>query len=174
MLSKSLIQFSVEGPCCIPSLLFDLRPNYGGGNKDNGYLLQKFPCRHCYTQCPQSCSRPLPTQASTRDSWTLLGKSGSSLLWVHCSFLLGPGAHKVLIVPSKSLFSQSCVSSGGCVVGLIATSSKRAYAIPRSAAPGAPAPAAGHCRPIPPQKTLKHSSVSVSVGSQGPEHTRFV
>ena len=30
MLSKSLIQFSVEG--CVPSLLFDLRPNYGEGN----------------------------------------------------------------------------------------------------------------------------------------------
>ena len=30
MLSKSLIQFSVEGWGCVPSLLFDLRPNYGG------------------------------------------------------------------------------------------------------------------------------------------------
>ena len=27
-----------------------------------------------------------------------------SLLWGHCSFLLGPGAHKLLFVPSKSLF----------------------------------------------------------------------
>ena len=25
-------------------------PNYGGGNEDNGNLLQKFPCMHCYTQ----------------------------------------------------------------------------------------------------------------------------
>ena len=33
-----------------------------------------------------------------------------SLLWGHCSFLLGPGAHKVLFVPSKSLLPQSCVS----------------------------------------------------------------
>ena len=39
----------------------------------------------------------------------------------------GPGAHKVLFVPSKSLFPQSCVSSGGSVVGLMATSSMRAY-----------------------------------------------
>ena len=29
MLSKSLIQFSVDGRGCVPSLLFDLRPNYG-------------------------------------------------------------------------------------------------------------------------------------------------
>ena len=27
-----------------------------------------------------------------------------SLLWGPCSFLLGPGVHKVLYVPSKSLF----------------------------------------------------------------------
>ena len=26
-----------------------------------------------------------------------------SLLWGHCSFLLGPGAHRVLLVPSRSL-----------------------------------------------------------------------
>ena len=145
MLSKSLIQFSNDEQGCVPSLLFDLRPNYGGGNEDDGNLLQKVPCTHCCTQWPQPCSRPLPTQASTRDSWTLLGKSGSSLLWVHCSFLLGPGAHKVLFIPSRSLFPQSCVSSGGSVVGLMVTSCKRAYAIPRSAAPRAPAPAAVHC-----------------------------
>ena len=40
-LSKSLIQFSVEGRGCVPSLLFDLRPNYDGSNEDNGDLLPK-------------------------------------------------------------------------------------------------------------------------------------
>ena len=74
MLSKSLIQFSVDGQ---GSLLFDLRPNYGGGNEDNGDLLQKVPCTHCCTQCPQPCSGPPPTHTSARDSWTLTGKSGS-------------------------------------------------------------------------------------------------
>ena len=39
------------------------------------------------------------------------GQVWLSLLWTHCSFLQGPGAHKVLSVPSKSLFPQSCVSS---------------------------------------------------------------
>ena len=34
-----------------------------------------------------------------------------SLLWGHCSFLLGSCAHKVLFVPSKSLFPQSYGSS---------------------------------------------------------------
>jgi len=41
MLTKSLIQFSVQGQGCISSLLFDLRPNYGGGKEDNGDLLQR-------------------------------------------------------------------------------------------------------------------------------------
>ena len=77
MLSKFLVQFSVDGWSCVQSLLFDLRPNYGGGNEDNGNLLQKVPCMHFSTECPQSCSRPPWTHASARDSWTLTGKSGS-------------------------------------------------------------------------------------------------
>ena len=76
MLSKSLIQFSLEGQGCAPSLLFDLRPNYGGGNEDNGDL-QKVPCTPCCPQCPQPCSKPLPTHTSARDSWTLTAKSGA-------------------------------------------------------------------------------------------------
>ena len=59
------------------SLLFDLRPNCGGRNEDNGNFLQKAPCRHCCTQCAQTSSRPLLTHASTGDSWTLVGKSWS-------------------------------------------------------------------------------------------------
>ena len=125
MFSKSLIQFSVDGRGCVPSLLLapatakslqscltlsnpmdcsppgssvhgifqervlewgaiafsplllDLRPNYGGGNEDNGDLLQKVLCKQGSTQCPRPCSRPPPTHASARDSWTLTGMSGS-------------------------------------------------------------------------------------------------
>ena len=50
---------------------------------------------------------PTLQQATTnpRLHWTLLDTHGQgwvSLFWGHCSFLLGPGAHKVLFVPSKS------------------------------------------------------------------------
>ena len=140
MLNKSLIQFSVDGWGCVPSLLFDLRPNFGEGNEDNGDLLQNVPCTHCYTQCPQPCSRLLLSHASTGDSWILTGKSWSVSGGGHCSFLLGLGAHKSLFVSSRVLckFWWLCGR-------LLVTSSKRAYAIPRSAAPRAPAPAAGHC-----------------------------
>ena len=98
-LSKSLIQFSVDGQGCVPSLLFDLRPNYGGDNEDNGNLLQKVPCMHCCTQCHQPRSRPPSTHSSARDSWTLMVKSGSvscevtsPLSWalVHTRFCLCP------------------------------------------------------------------------------------
>jgi len=41
MLSKSLVQFSVEGQGCVPSLLFSLRPNYGRGNEGNGNLFKR-------------------------------------------------------------------------------------------------------------------------------------
>ena len=153
MLSKSLIQYSFDGRGCVPSLLLDLRPNCGGGNEDNGDLLQKVPLTlKQATADPRLCQRFLDTHGHV---WV-------SFLWGHCSFLLGPGAHKVLFVPSKSLFPQCCVSSSSSMVGLMVTSSKRAYAISRSAAPRAPG--AGHCWPVPRQETLRHGSGSASVG----------
>ena len=110
-LSKSLIQLSGDGWGCVPSLLFDLRPNYDGGKEDNGDLLQKVPCTHCHTQCPgpeEGHLWPTPLQETPGH---LQGSLGQFLVGGHCSFLLGPGVHKILFVPSKSLFPQSCVSS---------------------------------------------------------------
>ena len=70
MLNKSLIQFSVDGHGCFPSLLFDLRPNYGGGNEAKGDLLQKVLCTHCCTQWPWPCSRPL-LETLVEGGWSL-------------------------------------------------------------------------------------------------------
>ena len=142
MLSKSLIQFSVDGWGCVPSLLFDLRPNYGGGNEDKApskgpvHELQHsvFPTLQQATANPCLYQRLLDTH----------GQVWVNLLWGHSSILLGPGVHKVLFCPPR-VFLQSCISSGSSMVWLMATSSKRANAIPRSAAPRAPAPAAVHC-----------------------------
>ena len=111
MLSNSLIQFSHDGWSCVPSLLFDLRPNYGGGNEDNGDLLQKVPCRPCYTQCPQPCSRPPLTHASARDSWTLTGKSGSVSCGVTAPFSWVLVHTRFCLCPPRNLLPQSCVSS---------------------------------------------------------------
>ena len=82
MPSTSLIQFSVDSWGFVPSLLFDLRPNCGGGNEDNGDLLQKVLCTHCFTQCPDSvaghCRPRRPPETP--------GHSPASL----SQFLLGP------------------------------------------------------------------------------------
>ena len=74
---------------------------------------------HSVPPALQQATADRPLQETPGQVWV-------SLLWGHCSFLLGPGAHKLLFVPAKSLFPQSCVSSGGSVVGLMAPSSKRA------------------------------------------------
>ena len=84
---------AVSTPCYLPG------PNYGGGNEDNGDPLAKVLCTYCCTQCPQPCSRSPPTHATTGDSWTLTGKSGSvscevtapfSWVLLHTRFCLCP------------------------------------------------------------------------------------
>ena len=111
------------------------------------------PAAACYQPLP-----PRPSQASL----------GQSLVR---SLLLSPGSwcKQSSVCALQQSISQSCVSSGSSMVGLMVTTSKRAYAIPKSAAPRAPVPVAVHCRPTPPQEMLKHSSVSVSVGSLDPD-----
>ena len=92
--------------------------------------------------------------------WRLLDTHGHvwiSFLWGHCSFLLGPGAQSCCALQES--ISPSGVSSFSSMVRLMATSSKRAYVIPTSAAPRDPVLVADHHRPIPPQEMLKHSSV---------------
>ena len=74
------------------------RQLYGVANDD---LLQEG---FCHTLCvsgllqPEPCphGRPLLTRASTGDTQTLKGRSGSASVG-----LLGPGAHKVLFEPSE-------------------------------------------------------------------------
>ena len=85
------------------------------------------------------------------------------------SLLLSPGSWcaQGSVCTLQESISQSCVSSGSSVVGLMTTLSKRAYAIPRSAAARAPGPVAVHCWPILPQETLKHSSVLSICGVSG-------
>ena len=100
---------------------------------------------------------PTPPLETPGHSWASQGQSlvESLLLSPGCWCTQGP------VSALQSQFPQSCVSSGSSVVGLMATSSKRAYAIPRSTAPRAPDPVAVHCWPIPLQETLKHSCLSL-------------
>ena len=41
---------------------------------------------HCYTQCPQPCSRPQLTHTSVKGSWTLTASLGQSLVGVTAPF----------------------------------------------------------------------------------------
>ena len=93
---------------------------------------------------PPAYSRPPPTHTSAEDAWTLTGKSGS----VSCGVI---APFSWVLVPQGSICAlQESVSPVLCKFwwlygGLMATSSKRAYAIPRSAAPRASTPTAVHC-----------------------------
>ena len=53
MLSKSLIQVSVDGQGCVPSLSFGLQANNDRSNEDNGDLLQNIFCMPYCIQCMQ-------------------------------------------------------------------------------------------------------------------------
>ena len=161
-------EFSVDGQGCVPSLLCDMKSNSGEVMK---IMVASFKRSHAGTAA-FSAFDPAAATADPRLHWRLLDTHGQvwvSLFWGHCSFLLGPSEHKILFVPSKSLFPQSCVSSGSSVVYLMVTSSNKAYAIPRSTAPRAPAPASVHCR--------RHSNTVLSQSLWDLwvlVHTRFV
>ena len=91
---------------------------------------------------------PTPLPETPGHSWASLYQS------LVGSLLLSPGSwytQDLVCALQESIF-QSCVSSDSSMVGLMATSSKGAYAIPESAAPRAPVPVAVHCWPVPPQR----------------------
>ena len=98
--------------------------------------------------CTGSLSAPSPAaghfQPTPPQTLDTHGQVWVNLLWGHCSFLLGPGEYKVLFVPSKCLF-PSPVEVWQLYGGFMVTSSRRAYAIPKSAASRAHAPVAVHC-----------------------------
>ena len=91
------------GRGCVPSLLFDLRPNYGGGGEDNGDLLQQV-LHALLHSVPPTLQQATADPRLPRRLPGTPGQVWGSLLWGHGSFLLGPGAHRVLFVPSQSLF----------------------------------------------------------------------
>ena len=63
MLSKSLIQFSVDGQGYVPSLLCDLRPSYSGGTEDNGTSFKRSHADTATLSAPNPAAghhRPMP------------------------------------------------------------------------------------------------------------------
>ena len=106
MFSKSLIQFSVDGWGCVPSLLFDLRPNYGGGKEDNGDLLQRSHAGTVALSAPNPAAghrQPTPLPETRGHSQACLGQSFvGSLIFSPRSWCTQDFVHA-----SKNLYPQS-------------------------------------------------------------------
>ena len=140
MLSKSLIQFFVDGWSCVPSLSFTWDQTMV---EIMQIMVTSFKRSHA---CTAALSAPNPAAGHCQPTPRLRlldahGQVWVSLLWGHCSFLLGPGVPKVLFVSSKCLFPQSYVISSGSMMGLMAASFKRSRACTSTLS--APSPAAG-------------------------------
>ena len=116
VLNKSLVQFSADGRCCVPSLLLGLKPAYGGAMVVMATSFQKNLRHHAWFP-GLLYSVALTLRQGTVDTHLrqrLLDTHRQvcfNLLWGRCFFLLHPGVHKILSVPSKSLFPQSWGSS---------------------------------------------------------------
>ena len=94
---------AVSPPCCL---------TWGqGGNEDNDDLQRSHarPATLSASDPAAGHRQPTPLPEILGHSWACLGQ----FLWGHWSFLLDPDVHKVLFVPSTSLFPQFCGSSGG-------------------------------------------------------------
>ena len=144
MLSKSLVQLSVDGWSCVPSLLFTWGQTMVEVMK---IMVTSFKRSHAGTAALSTPTpaaghcQPTPLMEIPGHSQASLGQSlvGSLLL------SLGTWCSQVSVCAFQESISQSSVNSGSSMVGLMVTSSKRPHAIPRSAAPRAPVPAAAHC-----------------------------
>ena len=96
MLNKSLIQLPVDGWSCVPSLLFDLRPNYGDGGNEGMEVMKimatsfKRPqARTAALSAPEAAAghfRPAPLQETPGHFRACLGQS------LVGSLLLSPGS----------------------------------------------------------------------------------
>ena len=167
MLSKSLTQFSVDGWGCVPSLLFDLRLNYAGSNENNGNLLQKGHARTAVLNAPSPAAghrqptlppeNPGHSQASLSQSLvgSLLLSSGS---WCTQDFVCAL-QESVSPVLRKFWWLYGGVNGDILQEGLCHT---------QDCCTQSPCPCGRLLLTRTPQEMLKHSSVSVSVGSLGP------
>ena len=115
-------------PCCLPGTKLRWRQWRWWRPPSEG------PIMHCCTQCshPEAAHRwPTPPLLDTPS------ESGSVSCVVTAPFSCVL-VHTGSVCALQESVPQSCVSSGRSMVGLMVTSSKRAYATPKSAAPGSP------------------------------------
>ena len=129
MLSKSLIQFSVDGWSCVPSLPFTWGQTMVEVMKILVISLKRSHACTATVRAPNPAGGhdwPTPLRETPGHSQASLGQSPVG------SLLLSPGfwCTRFYCALQQESISQSCVSSGSSAVGLMTTSSKRTYAIP--------------------------------------------
>ena len=134
-LSKPLIQFSVDGGGCAPSLLFTwgqtmvevmriMVTSFKRSHAHTATLSVPDPAAgHCWPTPPLETPRHPQASPGQSPMGSRLFSPGSWCTRFYCAL--------------QESISQSCVRSGISMVGLMAISSKKAYSIPKSAAPRA-------------------------------------
>ena len=131
MLSKSLMQFSVDGWSRVASLLLTWSQTMEQVMK-TVVVFFKGPMPARLHSMPAALQRATANPCHHQNRMDTHRQVLDSLLWGDRPFLL---VHiRFCLCPPRVCF-PSCVGSGGSTVGLMATSHKRTYAIPISAAP---------------------------------------
>ena len=174
MLSKYLIQFSVDGWRCVPSLFLTWDQTMEAAMNTMSTSFKRS-CAHSATlSAPNLAAVHRCPHTSAGTSWTLTGKSGSFPCGVTAPFswvLVHTGLACALqesVSPVLCKFWWLCGRVNGQFLqeGLWNT---------RSAAPRARSHVAGHWQPVTPQETLKHSKASLVQFLWGLQvHTSFV
>ena len=175
MLSKSLIQFSVDGWGCVASLLFTWGQTMVEIMK---IMVTSFKRSHAHTATlsapnPATCHhQPTPLPETPGHSWASLGQS------LVGSLLLSPGSWctqgPVCALPES--ISQSCVSSGSSYGGVNGNLLQEGLCHTQVCCSQSPCP---HGRPLLTHAStgntqiLKGRSGSVSVGLWVLVHARF-
>ena len=163
MLSKSLIQFSVDGWSFVPSLLFIWDKTMVEVMK---IMVTSFKRSHATTAtltCPQTCSSPPLTHASTGDSWTLTGKPGSVSCGLPAPFSWLPVHTRFCLCSLRVCFPALCQCwqlHGGVNGDLL----QEGLCHTKSAAPTAPIPVAVNFWLTPPQEMLSNTERWTQVG----------
>ena len=123
MFSKSLIQFSVDGGAAFPPYYLP-GPNYGEGSEDTTSFKRSHACTASLSAPSPAAGHCQPTPLPETPGH-LQANLGQALVG---SLLLSPGSWyaQSSVYARQEFISQFCVSSGSTMMGLVATSSKRA------------------------------------------------
>ena len=156
MLNKSLIQFSVDGWSCVPSLLFTWGQTIVKVMKIMAQMVKPLPAIRETRVRSLGWEDPLEKEMATHSSspaWRIPGMEEPGRLQSMGSQRVGHDWEIALHFTSMKI---------------MATSSKTPYAISRSAAPRTPAPAAVYCWPYLHRRPLNTVLSQSLWGSLGP------